>query len=723
MAQRARQAGLPFPPTHSFGRISGLIAYAVGGGTLPFPLIVKSRRSRRGDLVTRVDNLAQLRVLEADWRQEPVVVQEFVANDGWDHKLWVIGSQLFAGLRRTPLDSTPPDAAIALDPAGLAPGWLEMARDAGKAFGLVIYGIDILATTRGPVIVDVNAFPGCRNMPGAPEALAGLVERFGADALHPIASAADPMLPEGRARPASSAASATAPRKAVSQRAHVPIAIVHERVRSLLEKLDGVQASPTEHNSGPVSLRLPQVVYLRRKPGRGLVAVYRLVPEGGPRRALAEVPGTLVTVSVSEQTLTELQSLEPLASPDPAELEGSWPGTVRWPRIGMVLQAFPADVGLPELPAALVPSSDSSLAAVLAAACRTVAGEPTLRVVSIQATPQRYKPGSRCVIRYRVRAASSGASSPPVDERDFTFFGKVYRDRTAAVAAHELAQRLWSTGRSAQPSTRPTSPFIPRPLALIDELGLVLTAAADSDHGDPARRGPLMLRPRETGDATAVDDAKLRDALVATADALAWWHTSGVTEGLAALEAGSTYADRARVWAAAVVEGVPALVDQVARVVDSLATRLSAAAPERAVAVHGAFKPSQLLFCGPCHPVITDLDAVCLSDSALDVGYFLAYLRPPGLWCGRRGHRAWFLQARAVFVDAYLQAMQARGASLSEIQSIRRRINLFEAALILKIASRRARRLNSPRPSELEVVMAEINGCLQSFADATETRE
>jgi hypothetical protein len=599
MAQRARQAGLPFPPTHSFGRLSGLIAYAVGGGTLAFPLIVKSRRSRRGDLVTRVDNLRQLRALEADWRREPVVVQEFVANDGWDHKLWVIGSQVFAGLRRTPLDSTPPDAAIALDPAGLAPGWLEMARDAGKVFGLLIYGIDILATNHGPVIVDVNAFPGCRNMPGAPEALATLVERFGAEALQPIASGAGPISPEGRARPASSAASAAAPGKADSQRAQVPIAIVHETVRSLLEKLDGVQASPNEHNSAPVSLQLLQMVYLRRKPGRGLVAVYRLVPERGPRRALAELPGTLVTVSVSEQTVSELRLWEPLASLDPAELEGSWPGTVRWPRIGMVLQAFPADVGLPELPAALAPSSDSSLAAALAAACRTVAGEPTLRVVSIQATPQRYKPGSRCVIRYRVRAASSGASSPPAEERDFSFFGKVYRDRTAAVAAHELAQRLWSAGLSAQPLATPTSPFIPRPLALIDELGLVLTAAADNEFGGPALPGPLMLRPPGPGHGEAVDDAKLRDALVATAAALAWWHTSGATEGLVGLEAGSTYAGRARVWAAAVAEGVPALVDQVAHVVDPLAATLSAAAPERAVTVHGAFKPSQLLFSGP----------------------------------------------------------------------------------------------------------------------------
>jgi hypothetical protein len=326
------------------------------------------------------------------------------------------------------------------------------------------------------------------------------------------------------------------------------------------------------------------------------------------------------------------------------------------------------------------------------------------------------------VIRYRVRAASSGGSSPPAEERDFTFFGKVYRDRTAAVAAHELAQRLWSLGLSDDPSAMPTSPFIPRPLAMIDELRLVLTAAADNEYRDQSLPGPRMLRPPRTGDGAAVDDAELRDALVATASGLAWLHTSGVTEGLARLDAGPTYAGRARVWAAAVAEGVPAAVDQLGRVVDALAATLSAAAPERAVAVHGAFKPSQLIFCGPCHPVMTDLDAVCLSDPALDVGYFLAYLRPAGLWCGRHGHRTWFGHARAIFVDAYLQAIQVRSGSPSEIRAIRERISLYEAALILKIISRRARRLNSPRPSEVDAAMTDINVCLQAFSGKAETR-
>ena len=38
---------------------------------------------------------------------------------------------------------------------------------AREAFGLQAYGVDLLLTSEGPVVVDVNAFPGFRSMPDA----------------------------------------------------------------------------------------------------------------------------------------------------------------------------------------------------------------------------------------------------------------------------------------------------------------------------------------------------------------------------------------------------------------------------------------------------------------------------------------------------------------------------------------------------------------------------
>lgn len=178
MAALARRAGLPFADTLSFGRLSGFLAYAEFLSTTTgfrFPVVVKSRWSARNDLRAKAKDLAQLRKIEADWTHEPVVVQRFVPNDGWDHKLWVIGTAVFAARRRTPLDTHAPVETVPLGLEELAAGWCELARRVGRVFGLQVYGIDLLPTGKGPVIIDVNAFPGCRDIPEAPAALAALV--------------------------------------------------------------------------------------------------------------------------------------------------------------------------------------------------------------------------------------------------------------------------------------------------------------------------------------------------------------------------------------------------------------------------------------------------------------------------------------------------------------------------------------------------------------------
>jgi ribosomal protein S6--L-glutamate ligase len=48
----------------------------------------------------------------------------------------------------------------------------------GRAFNLRLYGVDLLITERGPIIVDINSFPGFRGVPGADHALVALVERL-----------------------------------------------------------------------------------------------------------------------------------------------------------------------------------------------------------------------------------------------------------------------------------------------------------------------------------------------------------------------------------------------------------------------------------------------------------------------------------------------------------------------------------------------------------------
>ncbi|MFD7663798.1 RimK family alpha-L-glutamate ligase [Streptomyces sp. NPDC059788] len=181
MAERARQAGLPFAGTRTFDTL----AHLADGPGLSGPVVVKSRHSRKRDLVARLDDDAQLRKLAATHPQEPVVLQEFAPNSGWDHKLWAVGDRLFAALRRSELSAAGRGPDLPLAFGDLPPGWPALVRRVGEVFALDVYGVDVIDAGDGtPLIVDINAFPGIRGQSGAPEALAELTLRRAGGASH-----------------------------------------------------------------------------------------------------------------------------------------------------------------------------------------------------------------------------------------------------------------------------------------------------------------------------------------------------------------------------------------------------------------------------------------------------------------------------------------------------------------------------------------------------------
>ncbi|WP_073927856.1 alpha-L-glutamate ligase [Streptomyces sp. CB03911] len=181
MAELAQAAGLPFAATRTAGSIGELTG--PGGLTAAdFPLVVKSRHSRRHDLVAKAEDLARLEQLARDRPDEPVVVQPFTPNSGWDQKLWVIAGQVFAARRRSELAAADRGPALPLAPADLPADRLDLVRRVGEVFGLDVYGVDLLDGAGEPLIVDVNAFPGIRGQAGAPAALAALALRAAAGA-------------------------------------------------------------------------------------------------------------------------------------------------------------------------------------------------------------------------------------------------------------------------------------------------------------------------------------------------------------------------------------------------------------------------------------------------------------------------------------------------------------------------------------------------------------
>ena len=168
MAEVAQHAGLPFASTVLAGVLADLEA-----GAVPYPLIVKSQISSRHDLVAAVDNEVGLSALTVRWADEPVIVQRKIQNDGWDHKVWVAGERTFYGRRRSPIDGAVGQAEErTLDDLGETAH--ELSRAVGEAYDLSVFGVDFLFTSEGPIIVDVNAFPGFRGMTGAADAIASV---------------------------------------------------------------------------------------------------------------------------------------------------------------------------------------------------------------------------------------------------------------------------------------------------------------------------------------------------------------------------------------------------------------------------------------------------------------------------------------------------------------------------------------------------------------------
>src|SRR5258708_26216664 len=178
MAGGMHEAQLLLPKTWSYQTLEGLLSARDFLASLSFPLIIKSHYSHRGDLVDKVRTIEQLQARASEWSQEPVVLQEFAAGDGWDNKLWIIDQHIFAARRHTPLEANPSREDFPIPPEELPRDWAHIALEIGRVFNMRLFGVDLLITERGPIIVDVNSFPGFAGVPDTAAPLVALVERI-----------------------------------------------------------------------------------------------------------------------------------------------------------------------------------------------------------------------------------------------------------------------------------------------------------------------------------------------------------------------------------------------------------------------------------------------------------------------------------------------------------------------------------------------------------------
>jgi predicted trehalose synthase len=300
------------------------------------------------------------------------------------------------------------------------------------------------------------------------------------------------------------------------------------------------------------------------------------------------------------------------------------------------------------------------------------------------------------------------------EQKKLTIFGKVYAAAEQAQRVQLLQQQLYE-----EQTKMGVLPLLPRPLAILPSLGLTFNEAIQpsansvtNDQWDTLRTGVRALQPQlERGRGGSVTRIIIpEEELRLTGQALARLHSSTIMSKDAP-RTGAKEAKRAKERAALIASRNPAQAERVQALSQQLAARLEVSQAGNYRPAHGGFKASQLLFHSH-HVFVVDFDGFCLADPALDVGYFLAYLRPSGLWYHQQSMRQWFEQAAEIFRNSYWEAMHEKGVASETLDAIMERSRLYEGALIFKIATRRANRLNSPRPQELSAMLEEITTCL-----------
>jgi len=458
------------------------------------------------------------------------------------------------------------------------------------------------------------------------------------------------------------------------------------------------------------------VRYLRRKPARGLAIIYSVDEIKGKGKKHSSDPNRSVSLALDEQALDGAHIRFSEAEAQSATFEVQASGVLRAEDLGLSVQRFPADGFLPALAASCDTTAHSPLLQDLEAAARLLLGDPARKLVSAAALRVRYKPASRCVIRYHFMMERMDSKTP--SRKDLTMFGKVYANPTQACEVQAMQQQLYDEQITELGSSIAgyiqDMPLLPQPLGMNETLGLTFNEAVQPvDPNEPLRTGTRALRPQmERGRGSEVTKLIISaEELQLTAIALARLHTSAVRPQESTPRTGAKEAKRARERASLIAVFNSEQAEEIRILAQQLAARLESLQPDVYRPAHGGFKASQLLFHSG-HVFMVDFDGFCLADPALDVGYFLAYLRPGGLWYDRPGMRQWFEAAAEVFVSTYQQAILELGVSQSAVDGILERSRLYEAALLFKIATRRVNRLNSPRPKELSTMLAEIASCL-----------
>jgi ribosomal protein S6--L-glutamate ligase len=163
-----RAAGVPVPDTWALtdpALLEGEVARR--------PLLVKPYMGHRGAGISIVHDAAALNEAAAS-AVCPMLVQEYVPGPGEDLKVYVVGDQVFAVSK--PFSET--SFTVAGRPVPVEPEVRDAALRTGAALGLGLYGLDVIESPDGPIVVDVNYFPGYKGVPDAAAMIADYIDAY-----------------------------------------------------------------------------------------------------------------------------------------------------------------------------------------------------------------------------------------------------------------------------------------------------------------------------------------------------------------------------------------------------------------------------------------------------------------------------------------------------------------------------------------------------------------
>jgi ribosomal protein S6--L-glutamate ligase len=167
--RRLAAAGVPMPETWLVSSAQRLAALLEDG-----PLVIKPSRASKGRgarIVWDADELEDA-ILPGGG---PLLAQRYRKPDGpdeADRKIYCIGGQLFGVLRRLPARTLREKCG---EPFTITKELRDIAMRCADAFGVELFGVDLILRDGNPYVVDIHAFPGFKGVPDAALRLADYV--------------------------------------------------------------------------------------------------------------------------------------------------------------------------------------------------------------------------------------------------------------------------------------------------------------------------------------------------------------------------------------------------------------------------------------------------------------------------------------------------------------------------------------------------------------------